>query len=295
MRIFTILSVIVFSLLLGCDGSSSTQVSDTSGDTDTDADTDTDTDTDTDSDSDDAGCGMLFGAPSAKSGLDETQCKPSCNCNGIDFNPPVYTEADLADLTGMKLLNPMALLESDPYQTPDLFGEKPDSVCAVIIDPDDPNAYRLETFEDAAAADNAGAIVSHRGACGMCSSLGNLAVYIGNTDLTDPVRNCGLEGMASGLEQNIVCLEEIGFDLPCAQIWAYNTTNTRTKCLTECLQALTLPYHLEDGSPNNCIQCDEDQSGPVFKAVSGRTRRNSGLPTALCRPCETITSIIHKY
>ena len=129
----------------------------------------------------------------------------------------------------------------------------------------------------------------------MGSSLANLAVYIRNPDLTNPVRDCGIKGMSGGMDENIACLQAIGFDLPCAQIWYYNTANTRAKCLNPCLTALNRPYHLPDGSPNKCIQCDEEKSGPVFKAVSGRTRRNSGLPTALCRPCETISPIIHIY
>ncbi len=40
---------------------------------------------------------------------------------------------------------------------------------------------------------------------------------------------------------------------------------------------------------------DEDKSGPIFKATSGRTRRNSGLPTALCCPCNTVTPVTHRY
>jgi hypothetical protein len=39
----------------------------------------------------------------------------------------------------------------------------------------------------------------------------------------------------------------------------------------------------------------EVQSGPVFKAVAGRTRRNSGLPNALCRPCSEVTPLEHSY
>ena len=36
---------------------------------------------------------------------------------------------------------------------------------------------------------------------------------------------------------------------------------------------------------NDCLQCDEDEAGPVFKAVAGRTRRRSGLESAIARPC----------
>ena len=55
------------------------------------------------------------------------------------------------------------------------------------------------------------------------------------------------------------------------------------------------PYNLEDGSLNACLQCDEDVSGDVFKTVAGRTRRNSGLASAICRPCETVWRIEHRF
>ena len=55
------------------------------------------------------------------------------------------------------------------------------------------------------------------------------------------------------------------------------------------------PHHLPDGALNPCIQCDEELSGPTFKAVSGRTRRNSGLPSGLCRPCDTVSRVEHDY
>jgi hypothetical protein len=109
------------------------------------------------------------------------------------------------------------------------------------------------------------------------------------------VRNCGIDAIFAGIEANITCLMALGFDEPCAQIWAYNTKHTREVCLEPCLELLDAPHHNPDGTLNECIQCDEDESGPVFKAVSGRTRRNSGLPSALCRPCESVSRVSHKH
>ena len=139
----------------------------------------------------------------------------------------------------------------------------------------------------------AGATITHKGNCGQCSSLKNLSVYIRNPDLTDPVRSCGVTGMLQGEEANIECLMEIGFEEACAQIWYFNTKHTREVCLDVCMSALDAPHHQPDASLNDCIQCDEDQSGPIFKAVSGRTRRNSGLPSGLCRPCDSVYPAEH--
>ncbi len=235
-------------------------------------------------------CETLFGSPSEKTGLDSNQCKSSCDCYGEDFAPPSYTEEEMNAIATRELLNPPELLEANPYDTPENYQQDPDSekVCDIIVDSENANAYRLETFENTAAAESASATITHYGECGLCSSLKNLAVYMRYGDLTEPVRACAISG---GIE----CLEALGFDLPCAQIWYYNTVNTRAECLTECIAALNEPHHFEDGSLNDCIQCDEDRSGSVFKAVAARTRRNSGLPTALCRPCETVSPVIHNY
>ena len=135
--------------------------------------------------------------------------------------------------------------------------------------------------------------MTHGGGCGLCSSLADLAVYAGNGDLTAPVRQCGLVGAVGGFEATVACLRELGFTPPCAQIWAYNTRHTQQECFDVCVALLDDPYHEPSGALNACLQCDEDRSGDVFKAVAGRTRRNSGLATALCRPCETVWRVEH--
>lgn len=240
-------------------------------------------------------CEALFGAPSDKTGLPEGKCKPSCDCDGVDLPPQTYTETEIAALAARTLLNPPDPLTSDPYLTPELYPHQPNKLCGMLVDPKDANAYRLDTYDDLAALKKAGATVTHYGACGLCSSFENLAVYIRIIDLTTPVRSCGMKNIVLPPQNGIACLQKLGFDLPCAQIWYYNTANTRAKCLIECLVGLAMPYHKKDGTPNACIMCDEMKSGPVFKAVAGRTRRNSGLPTALCRPCSTVSPVVHSY
>jgi hypothetical protein len=66
-------------------------------------------------------------------------------------------------------------------------------------------------------------------------------------------------------------------------------------CLEVCLELLDAPYHLPDGSLNACLQCDQEMSGDVFEAVAGRTRRNTGLTSALCRPCAEVRPLVHVY
>lgn len=240
-------------------------------------------------------CERLFGLPSESTGLPEGLCSPVCaSCEGSEsFSAPSYSEADIATLRSYRLAEPPELLGESPYETPEDFPERADRVCALSFQAD--GSYSLQSYEDAAAAGEDGAQVTHEGACGACSSLQDLSVYIETPDLTTPVRRCGIQNLNSSVEELIECIEYLGFTQACAEIWAFNTKHTREECLEPCLSALEEPYHLEDGSPNDCIQCDEDTSGSVFKAVSGRTRRNSGLPTALCRPCDGVAHLEHRY
>ena len=237
-----------------------------------------------------ATCDKLFGAPSASTGLGSGQCQGRCDC--VDFVPPTYSPEDIARFRQLELLRPFERLSADPYDSPDLHPDRSSSFCGVFVGRD---GYWLETFDSRAALESAGAKITHHGACGQCSTLADLAVYLGNGDLAGPVRQCGLDTLGGGEPANTACLVEIGFTEPCAQIWAFNTINTRESCLELCFLALDDPYHQSDQSLNACIQCDEDMSGAVFKSVAGRTRRNSGVPSALCRPCDSVAPVVHDY
>ncbi len=83
---------------------------------------------------------------------------------------------------------------------------------------------------------DAGARLTHHGACGVCSTLADLAVYASDPDLGRPVRQCGVDSFGKGFEANVQCLQALGFTRPCAQIWAWNTANTRRLCLDPCVR-----------------------------------------------------------
>lgn len=117
------------------------------------------------------------------------------------------------------------------------------------------------------------------------------------------------------------CLREIGFSEACAKIWLYNIEETTDKCRDIC-QPLVDADNIEPnpsqealeeyGNPcdpascpttingqdtctddmwksgsetrlNACLQCDECNSGPIFQKVAGRTRRGSGIRSAIER------------
>lgn len=234
-------------------------------------------------------CEGFFGAPNENTGLDESVCRSEIG----DWTPPVWTDDRLDALEAWTLLDPPSPLTTSPYGGTSDEGIGEFTVCG-LLDQGEAN-YSLQTFGNAEDAIEAGAEVTHAGVCGMCSSLEDLAVYASIPDLTGPVRECGLESFDDGIDGVIDCLEDLGFSAPCASIWAYNVEHTREQCFDICISQLNEPYNTEDGALNDCLQCDEDQSGQVFKAVAGRTRRGSGLATAICRPCETVWRLDHRY
>jgi hypothetical protein len=291
--------------LVACDkggdgGSAGTDAdtdADSDGDADLDADSDGDADLDADSDGDsDSGqaCGTLFGSPNEKTGLTDEQCVPWCDCEVLTFVPPEYTEQQIQALEALELENPADEPAQDPYAEPDQHVPVEGAVCGLLLDAEQ-GTYRLETYPDQDALELAGARLTHTDACGVCSPLINLAVYMRLPDLTEPVRQCGLEGIFGGEEDHLQCLRNLGFDDPCARIWYYNTKHTQAECFEVCMAALNQPYHDPDGTLNECLLCDEEKSGEVFKAVAGRTRRNTGLPSSMCRPCEEVVPVVHDY
>jgi len=218
---------------------------------------------------------------------------PECTCGGLDFTPPTYTEEEIDALAALVLDNPLPAPAENPYDHPAEHQPVPGTLCGLILDPVTPGHYRLETFTSEADLVAAGARLTHTDACGVCSPLVNLAVYMRRPDLTDPVRRCGLDGLVGGEEGHLQCLRDLGFDEACARIWYHNTKHTQAECLAPGMAALDAPYHNPDGSLNACLQCDETKSGAVFKAVAGRTRRNTGLPSSMCRPCSEVVPIVH--
>ncbi len=238
---------------------------------------------------------VLFGRPNAKTGLTETQCKPVCACATESFEAPDYTESDAAALLQWTLVEPSADLTVDPYASPAPPPTAPDEVCAVLPNAPGSREYRLRTYPTSETAKAEGALVTHFGGCGLCSTLADLAVYMRELDLTTPVRDCAIKYLSGPADAHTQCLEDLGFTRACAQIWYYNTIHTRKECELPCFSTLGKPYQNEDGSLNECLQCDEDNSGPVFKAIAGRTRRNTGIASALCRPCSEVRPVVHRY
>ena len=235
--------------------------------------------------------GQMFGKPISRTGLSADKCMPVCQCEG--FATKEFSAQEISDLRNWNLLHPYEELNSNPYQNPLNLPSTEGWVCAVMVESLSNKTYRLQNYESKEKAESEGAIVTHFDLCGVCSTLEDLAVYAENLDIGANVRQCGFQNFSAPFENLVSCIQDLGFSLPCAQIWAYNLRNTQAECLSFCLN--NDPYHLEDGSLSPCLECDEIKSGPVFKTVAGRTRRNTGIASSICRFCEEVNPVAHDY
>jgi hypothetical protein len=233
--------------------------------------------------------GVMFGRPLAATGLSYSKCRPVCECK--EFASKLFYEDDLSQLRSWTLTEPFEELTYNPYdfQVP----VRENGVCALVVDDLANKLYHLENFASVELAAAAGAYVTHYDACGLCSTLEDLAVYAEDLDVGAPVKLCGIYNFNKPLDSLVACIELIGFTKPCAQIWAYNLRNTQAMCIDFCLN--NDPYHLPDGSLSPCLECDEIYSGPIFKAFAGRTRRNTGIASSICRFCDEVEIVYHNY
>jgi hypothetical protein len=209
----------------------------------------------------------------------------------------------LRNLLAVRHANPLAL-ECDPYRDSDCGtvpaqeGEGGACVVEYAFDRIDacPVSYRLRTYRGSIHdAIEEGLLVTHAGSCGVCSSLQDLAAYVEQgAGLRHASTVCGMRGRMSEAD-GVHCFREIGFTDSCAQMWFFNTRNTAEHCLRQCV-----PFLLSHRSPNQnlpgcpldpCIECDEVQSGPLFKRFAGRSRRNSGLPSSIVRRCSEVEAL----
>mgnify|MGYP001824604745 FL=1 len=210
-----------------------------------------------------------------------------------------FDEADRAG--GFRVADPYA---DKAARAVELWSQDPkssDQVCAVRFLDEHRSSYQLSGFDSGSAAVLAGFTVTHQGRCGSCSTLRDLAIYLSTPDLTSPARDCARK---AGLKRKKQCLQQrIGFTAYCAESWAYNALNTRRECLGACLGDYGFfnlllgrypgPNVDEAGQLRPCLQCDEDMSGAGFKYSAGRTRRNSGLQSAIKRPGSEIFPVDH--
>ena len=195
-------------------------------------------------------------------------------------------------------IDPASIHVENPYKKPNSYwnsqlAKTEKNYCGVKIKPES-GEYQLKTFTTTEELDEKGFHITHKGSCGTCSSMQDLKVYITRPDLTTPVRKCA----ALTFRWLVVpCLRDLGFSNPCIQTWYYNIAQTRKKCSMICIKSWweNESFNKNDGKLNSCLQCDEDESGPAFKVIAGRTRRRSGIVSAIKRSQQEFFKLEHDY
>jgi len=224
------------------------------------------------------------------------------NTRAVNLETIIEEQFEAAEAArGFRVADPYGQRATKIVSSWSLGKKRDEEVCALRFVDDSKTAYELKGFETTAAAVNAGFTITHQGRCGSCSTLQDLSIYLENPDLTSPARQCARR---YGLKRKKQCFEEnIGFTQYCAESWAYNALHTRQECLGVCIADFgffNLVFHRYPG-PNNdetgqlrpCLRCDEDNSGAGFKYSAGRTRRNSGIESAIERPRSAIYRLEH--
>ena len=162
-------------------------------------------------------------------------------------------------------------------------------VCAVKFNDGDDIHYTMKTFDSKDEALQAGYTVTHQNHCGTCSTLKDLAVYIGIPDLTTPTRLCTKRGQGkqANLDEVAKCIEDaVGFTPMCAETWAYNGQHTSTNCQSTCLatygnNALFWPtlagfFKMVVAEKFDACPAEVQSSDPTFRA----TMQADGCPLA---------------
>ena len=211
----------------------------------------------------------------------------------LDFCP-VYDQNIIDAFSNKTCLNQLAI-EENPYLSNTYeISHTNEGFCALKYTDKDFQSYILKSFPTEKQAERNGFYVTHSTHCGSCSTTQDLSVYMSHPDMTTTGIICSIFGLIDE-EKAIQCYETIGLSRECSKIWWYNGLNTRNECFQICLMNIGAPPNNDDGSLNDCLQCDEDMSGDIFKEFSGRTRRNSGLPSNIDRPEDEMYNIIHDY
>ena len=155
--------------------------------------------------------------------------------------------------------------------------------------------YSLRTFPNASRAVASEHAVTHDGACGVCSSLQDLGVYMKSPDLVARGKVCATVASIVGFDAGVRCYLALGFTPACAQMWTMDSIHTFRVCRATCLRNLFTPSNVGPTCDiNDCIACDEHKSGPIFKLFAGRTRRSSGLRSGIQRNCSEVANIEHR-
>jgi hypothetical protein len=158
--------------------------------------------------------------------------------------------------------------------------------------------YALATYPSQQEAEAAGAIVTHGGACGVCSNLQDLAMRnkFSDTFESSTVQCSASYAINRDFERLVGCFEDadnFGFSTACARLWAhYSATNTQL-CAQACFNTQQLNGDPPECALLECLQCSNSTFQADFNVIGGRTWVKSGITERIARPCADFWRINH--
>jgi hypothetical protein len=163
--------------------------------------------------------------------------------------------------------------------------------------------YEVKDYASPEAAILDGAVVTHKGACGVCSNAKDLSVRMINIDsLSSKTLLCSVSYALSGSNPNrfadlVTCIQEIGFTQQCGELWSHYGATNGNLCAFDCSAGITGDVELNGPAPDcelsTCLQCSGNLFQEEFDLLSGRTLAKSGITEAIARPCSAFYPVDH--
>jgi hypothetical protein len=157
------------------------------------------------------------------------------------------------------------------------------------------------TYESADAAHSNGTGIMHCGPCGACSNQHDIDIYNNTRNtLTNTSTDCAALGAVFGIKTAEWCFEKyVGFTPQCQVCWINDVECNMKDCALKCISykifgsLVWKPKHPDDLNP--CLQCDETDCGPAFKACAGANRRRCGIVSDIDRPEDEICKLVDPW
>jgi len=171
---------------------------------------------------------------------------------------------------------------------------------------DDDTAADAACRAGQAQLESQGVHILHCGKCSSCSTIHDLEVlYKTRSNITTLMTQCStswvlsqyVPGGAQPLKELKQCLIGKGIDFSddgsawedpankptCMDTWTDNILNDAKLCTKFCLTKFIKTKNTGNFAKDQCLQCDEFQSGPAFIKGAGANRRSSGIVSDIDR------------
>jgi hypothetical protein len=188
--------------------------------------------------------------------------------------------------------------------------EKPsssDGVCAIqyTAAAEDPvscpnRRYAIASYPSIEEAESAGAVVTHSGACGVCSNLEDFAMRLANADTIETTTVlCSVSyALSREFDTLVSCYQDkLHVTEECSKLWAHYSATNVGLCANECASSSSGEPVLIGPPPecelSECLQCSNSTFQADFDVLSGRTLVNSGITGRMARSCKEFFPVVH--